>query len=119
LLASVACFCSLAPRSQLSLSLSLSLSLPPPPSGSQVATGEKVLYKYVVKSSSAHFSWEVKRRVKNQYEKVRKCLLTFTQLQDRIPDRELKVVGPSSIVNDGTFNQLSRAATFSALQVID
>lgn len=58
-----------------------------------MTTGDKVLYKYVVRSSSSHFSWE-----------------------DRIPDRELKVAGPSSIVNDGHFNQLSRAATFSALQ---
>jgi hypothetical protein len=59
----------------------------------QVTSREKILYKYVVKSSSAAFSWE-----------------------DRIPDRELKIVGPSAIINDGHFNQLSRAATFSALE---
>lgn len=58
----------------------------------QVAKGVKILYKYIVRSTAARVSWE-----------------------DRIPDRELSVEGPTLIVNDGTFNQITRPATFLAL----
>ena len=51
-----------------------------------------MLYKYMVKSSAAHYSWE-----------------------DRIPDRDLAVTG-ATIINDGTFNQVLRPATFQALK---
>ncbi len=58
----------------------------------QLPLGQHVLYKYMVKSSAAHYSWE-----------------------DRIPDRVLTVSGPA-ILNDGTFNQVLRPATFQALK---